>query len=327
MEAPPGPEPMELDAPPPAAAEAAASVPPAGSEKVSSLCPDLGLGSDLRRWSRLGAARSAASAGDVANGDVRDGGGVRGGGHERRRRAGGFPHRKATVVQVSSVFFDTSATIEKAKKLIAEAAKQGAQLVVFPEVFVGGFPHGSDFGVTIGGPPQAKGGKGKDLFCKYYASSIDVPGPETNRLASFAAEYRVYLVTGAVERHGRTLYNTVLFFSPAGELLGKPRKPFCRRKDYPPPPEYAFTGFDEEPAPDDDLCRGGSVIVSPSGAVLAGPKYDGEGLLTADLDFSEIVRAKFDFDVVGHSSRPEVLTLVVQDQPQLPVVYTSASPN
>jgi len=48
--------------------------------------------------------------------------------------------------------------------------------VVFPEVFVGGFPHGSDFGVTIGGPPQAKGGKGKDLFCKYYASSIDVPG-------------------------------------------------------------------------------------------------------------------------------------------------------
>ena len=47
MEAPPGPEPMELDAPPPAAAEAAAAVPPAGSDKVSWLCPDLVLGSDL----------------------------------------------------------------------------------------------------------------------------------------------------------------------------------------------------------------------------------------------------------------------------------------
>jgi beta-cyano-L-alanine hydratase/nitrilase len=41
-------------------------------------------------------------------------------------------------------------------------------------------------------------------------------------------------------------------------------------------------------------------------------------------DFSEIVRAKFDFDVVGHSSRPEVLTLIVKDQPQVPVIYSSA---
>ena len=49
-------------------------------------------------------------------------------------------------------------------------------------------------------------------------------GPEANLLASFAAKYKVYLVMGAVERHGRTLYNTVLFFSPAGELLGKHRK-------------------------------------------------------------------------------------------------------
>ena len=44
--------------------------------------------------------------------------------------------------------------------------------MVFPEVFVGGFPRGSDFGVTIGGPPQAKGRKGKDLFCKYYAGGM-----------------------------------------------------------------------------------------------------------------------------------------------------------
>jgi beta-cyano-L-alanine hydratase/nitrilase len=65
---------------------------------------------------------------------------------------------------------------EKARRLIAEAAEQGAQLVIFPEAFIGGFPRGTDFGVTIGGPAQAKGTKGKDVFCKYYASAINVPG-------------------------------------------------------------------------------------------------------------------------------------------------------
>ncbi|KAL5215307.1 hypothetical protein ABZP36_004459 [Zizania latifolia] len=77
---------------------------------------------------------------------------------------------------------------------------------------------------------------------------------------------------------------------------------FCRKKAYPPPPDDKFAGFDEEPSLDSVVCRGGSVIV------LAGPNYNGEGLVTAGLDFGEIVRAKFDFDVVGRSSRPEVLT-------------------
>ncbi|KAK9071784.1 hypothetical protein SSX86_008213 [Deinandra increscens subsp. villosa] len=58
---------------------------------------------------------------------------------------------------------------------------------------------------------------------------------------------------------------------------------FCRRKDYPAPLEYVFTGTYEEPAPESVVCVGGSVIISPSGAVLAGPNYDGEALITADL--------------------------------------------
>jgi nitrilase len=58
---------------------------------------------------------------------------------------------------------------------------------------------------------------------------------------------------------------------------------FCRRKDYPPPPEYTFGGLDEEPSPDTAVCVGGSSIISPSGTVLAGPNYEGEALLTADL--------------------------------------------
>jgi len=54
------------------------------------------------------------------------------------------------------------------------------------------------------------------------------------------------------------------------------------------------------------MCRGGSLIVSPMGEVLAGPLFDQEGILTAELDLGEVVRGRFDFDVVGHYARPDV---------------------
>jgi nitrilase len=60
------------------------------------------------------------------------------------------------------------------------------------------------------------------------------------------------------------------------------------------------------------MCRGGSVIVSPLGEVLAGPLYDREGILVADLDLAEVVRARFDFDVVGHYARPDVFDYAVR---------------
>ncbi len=61
------------------------------------------------------------------------------------------------------------------------------------------------------------------------------------------------------------------------------------------------------------MCRGGSVIISPMGAVLAGPLYDEEGILYADLDMADVVRGKLDFDVVGHYARPDVFRLVVNE--------------
>ena len=69
------------------------------------------------------------------------------------------------------------------------------------------------------------------------------------------------------------------------------------------------------------MCRGGSVIVSPLGEVLAGPLYDDAGILYADLDMDEIVRAKVDFDVTGHYARPDVFQLAVNEQPELPVQF------
>jgi nitrilase len=63
------------------------------------------------------------------------------------------------------------------------------------------------------------------------------------------------------------------------------------------------------------LCRGGSAIVSPSGEYLAGPLFDKEGILLANLDLAEVVRGKFDFDVVGHYARPDVFRLIVNERP------------
>jgi nitrilase len=64
------------------------------------------------------------------------------------------------------------------------------------------------------------------------------------------------------------------------------------------------------------LIKGGSVIVSPFGKVLAGPLYDKEGILTAELDLSDSARGKFDLDVVGHYARPDIFTLAVDQRPK-----------
>jgi nitrilase len=68
------------------------------------------------------------------------------------------------------------------------------------------------------------------------------------------------------------------------------------------------------------LMRGGSAVISPLGKVLAGPCYEGETILTAVLDLNDIGRSKFDFDVVGHYSRPDVFRLIVNESPMCPVV-------
>ena len=70
------------------------------------------------------------------------------------------------------------------------------------------------------------------------------------------------------------------------------------------------------------LCRGGSVIVSPLGEVIAGPLYDKEGILYANLDLAEVVRSRYDFDVVGHYSRPDILQLFVDERSKPSVFYT-----
>jgi nitrilase len=85
---------------------------------------------------------------------------------------------------------------------------------------------------------------------------------------------------------------------------------FARRSDYP----KDYPG-DFPTNPNAIVTRGGSCIVSPLGELIAGPVYDEEMILTADLDLDDVVRGKFDFDVVGHYARPDVFQLRVNEQP------------
>ena len=73
------------------------------------------------------------------------------------------------------------------------------------------------------------------------------------------------------------------------------------------------------------MCRGGSAIISPMGDVIAGPLYDQEGILYAELDLGETVRAKVDFDVVGHYARHDVFQLLVNEQANAPVKNITSS--
>jgi nitrilase len=73
------------------------------------------------------------------------------------------------------------------------------------------------------------------------------------------------------------------------------------------------------------LMRGGSLIVDPLGKVLAGPNYDGETVLTAELDSGDIARGKFDLDVVGHYARPDLFRLIVDERAMPPVSQVGAN--
>lgn len=82
------------------------------------------------------------------------------------------------------------------------------------------------------------------------------------------------------------------------------------------PPDFRTARGDD---PKTILINGGSVIVSPLGAVLKGPVFGAEAILTAELDFAEIARGKMDFDAAGHYARPDVFELKVDRRAKRPV--------
>ena len=127
---------------------------------------------------------------------------------------------KFAVVQDGSVPFDATATTEKTQALIHEAANQSAELIVFPEAFLGTYPKGLTFDAPIGRRLPA----GKDEYLRYFNGAVALEGPELRAIAEAAHERSVFVVLGIIERYGNTLYCTVVFIDPQRGLIGKRRK-------------------------------------------------------------------------------------------------------
>ncbi|SEB87342.1 carbon-nitrogen hydrolase family protein [Paenibacillus sp. GP183] len=303
---------------------------------------------------------------------------------------------RVAVVQSSPILFNKASALTKIESWTKDAAAQEAKLIVFPEVFLSGYPRGMFLGTRVG----SRNSNGRKDWERYLESSIFIPGSDTDILGAIAKESGVYLVIGVVERDSEfsksTLYNSIVYFGPDGSLLGKHRKlmptgaerllwgqgdgstltvivtpfgkigglicwenymPLARAamyakgidilitptadardtwqatlqhiacegrcfvvsgnqfvtKDTYPKDLACYEEISQEP---DILSRGGSAVVGPLGEYIAGPLYDREGLIVADLNMSLVTQSRYDFDVVGHYSRPDVFQLHVNEKKQ-----------
>jgi nitrilase len=131
-----------------------------------------------------------------------------------------FKTVRVAAVQATPVILDAEASVEKAVRLIGEAADDGAQLVVLPEAFVPLYPSGAwaKAAAGFGGFDQ--------LWERLWANSVEVPGPLVEELAGACKKHRVHCAIGVNEREldrPGSLYNTLLLIGPGG-LLAKHRK-------------------------------------------------------------------------------------------------------
>lgn len=129
---------------------------------------------------------------------------------------------KVAAAQLSPVFLNKEKTVEKACTAILEAGKQGADLVVFPEAFIAGYP---DWVWLI---PNSKGADLNELYIKLVENAVSIPDDATTLLCKAAKAAKVNVVMGMHERNteasNASLYNSLLFIDDRGEILGKHRK-------------------------------------------------------------------------------------------------------
>jgi nitrilase len=300
---------------------------------------------------------------------------------------------KVACVQAEPVVLDREATLDKLERLTAEAAGNGAQLLVFPEAFVPAYPS-SVWARALAGWSQPGA---KEAFALLARESVEVPGPAADRIGAAARAHGVWIVTGVTEvdpQRPSTLYNTLLYHGPNGSLVEKHRKlvptnherlvwgqgdggglrafetPLGRLgglicwENYMPLARFALyesgieiyiastaddgdtwqatlvhiaresrsfvvapSHFQRASAYPDDfplreliadtdvIGRGGSAILAPDGSYLAGPLYDEEGVLYAELDPARLWEERQRFDPSGHYHRPDVLQLSVTPRP------------
>ena len=124
---------------------------------------------------------------------------------------------RAAIVQATPVMFDKARSLEKALTLIDEAARNGAELIVFPELFLPGYPFGMTFGFTVGSRKAA----GRQDWKQYYDNSLLADGPELRQLMDKARALGIYLSMGYSERDAvtGTLYNANMMIAPDGRAM------------------------------------------------------------------------------------------------------------
>jgi nitrilase len=284
--------------------------------------------------------------------------------------------------QVEPVLFDRDATIDRIAGISAEAARNDADLVLFPEAYIPAYPS-SRWARYLAGWQDSKA-----AYAKLARSSLELPGPDSDRLGAIAREHGLWLALGANELDRGTIYNALLLYGPDGQLALHHRKlvptnherlvwgpgdgggldavetglgrvgglicwenlmPLARFSLYESGVEIylAPTADDSEQwhdsirhiaresrafvlsccvfqrassypddiriAEGDDLLgRGGSAILAPDGSYLAGPLWDEEGILYAELDPQRLYEERQRFDPAGHYNRPDVFKLKVR---------------
>src|SRR5256885_3601737 len=114
--------------------------------------------------------------------------------------------------QVEPVVFDLNATIDRIDQVAAEATGKGAKLVLFPEAYIPAYPS-NRWARYLAAGQDAKG-----IYAKLARSSVEIPGPASDRLGSIAREHGLLLATGANELDGGTIYKPLLLYEPDGSL-------------------------------------------------------------------------------------------------------------
>jgi nitrilase len=119
------------------------------------------------------------------------------------------------AAQVAPVFMDRAATLAKAADTVREAARNGAELVAFPEAFVPGYP----FWAMALDPMSIN-----PFLQRLFAEAVQIPSPALDPVRAAARETGISVCLGLSERVGGTLFNSQLFIGPDGGIVGRRRK-------------------------------------------------------------------------------------------------------
>jgi len=138
------------------------------------------------------------------------------------------------------------------------------------------------------------------------------------RMAMYAKGIQLYCAPTADDRD--TWMATMQHVALEGRCFVLTACQHLRRADC--PADYAAIQGDD---PTTVIMRGGSAIISPLGQTLAGPVFNEDAILTAEIDLAEITRGKYDFDVVGHYARPDIFQLSVNERAARPVVTSTGA--